>query len=321
MKIRPHFYDLEIFYQTPIKLPERELTSNIFSKISFPETDLKPLEIFTLPGFYQTTLDEKKTALNLFFETHVFHFDKVLYDAPFFNAVENEIILNGETIFDIECVLFPFINYPVPENLIIRTNAFWLNNFPEAKCVKIKISTDKVLQKELATALNDKSKEGVMPFLRFDGNRKFELDDLISFLNLLDESVIRAIEYIEEPFKNFYDIYSFQKNHFIKIGIDESLVYFLNHLEKLPTHSPIILKPALYGISKSFDLIKKASLLGHSAIISSTYQPASSFAPLMLLAHYSDTLSERPLFHGLDTLKFLPKAYQNDQIINSLSIS
>lgn len=321
MKIRPQFTDVEIFYQDPIKLPGLELTSNVFSEITFPHSEIKPIEIFTLPSFYQSTLEEKKTAIKLFFDNYNLKFDNIKNDAPLFNTADTHRVFNGEILFDIECILFPFINYSMPENFIIHTNTFELNNISNAKCVKIKIRPEIEALKILATTLNERAKEGGLPLLRFDGNRKFELDDLILFLNLLDDSVIKAIDYIEEPFKNFYDNYSFQRINNIKIAIDESLVSFLNNLEKIPKNSPIILKPALYGISQSFDLIKKASLLGHPVIISSTYQPVSAFVPLMALAHYSDTFNITSLFHGLDTLKFLPVTYQNSQVLNSLSIS
>lgn len=321
MKILTTFHDSTIVYTKPITLPHCELASNCFCQIDFSGTDTSPIDIYSLPDFYQITLPEKKMIIKDFFNLGDFDFSKIILDLPYFNTITLEKPLAKEIIFDVECALFQFIKYPFPENLIIHTNSFGMNNFTEAKCVKIKISPDKDTQKNLASILNEQAKKISMPLLRFDGNQKFELSDLIFFLNLLDEKVLNAIEYIEEPFKNFYDIYLFQKLYNIKIGIDESLLYFLDKLDKLPKNTPIILKPALYGISKSFELIKKASLLGHPVIISSTYQPASTFPPLLALANYSDKLNKFPLFHGLDTLNFMPPQYQNSRILNSLSIA
>jgi O-succinylbenzoate synthase len=186
--------------------------------------------------------------------------------------------------------------------------------------VKIKITPHRQALSELCDVLNKKSIEGELPLLRFDGNRQFEIADLLYFLNNLNDSVVNKIEYIEEPFKIFYDLYIFQKIFKLKIAIDESLIYFQENLDLLPPQTPIVLKPALYGISKSFELISKAQQLGHFIIVSSTYQPSSQFFPLLWLAHYADSFSKTPHFHGLDTLNFLPDPYINSQVLNSLSI-
>jgi O-succinylbenzoate synthase len=217
--------------------------------------------------------------------------------------------------------LFPFIHYSIPENTKVLSHSFELDKLDHTQCIKIKISPEKNKLQSLAKLLNEKAINSTLPILRFDGNRKFELTDLIFFLNIINVTVINKIEYIEEPFKNFYDIFSFNHQFKIPIAIDESLSYYAGQLELLPKNMPIILKPALFGISKSFEIIRSASQFGHNVIVSSTYQPSSTFIPMLALAHYSDSFHLNPLFHGLDTLSFLPISYQNNQVLSSLSIS
>jgi hypothetical protein len=319
MKLTASFRDQEITYLKPIKLPNKELASNIFSRLTLiPDDQSKRppfIDIFGLLGFYCTTLAEKKTAIIHFFSAYDLNFNDLKMDLPFFNTTSTgDLQISGEILFDIECALFN-----TQEDFKIHTNAFGISEINNnVSCVKIKISPELPMQTELAIILNKKSIEGELPLLRFDGNRKFELDQLLDFLNLLNDSVLKRIEYIEEPFINFYDLYSFRMISKIKIAIDESFFYYQNSLQCLPSKSFLILKPALFGISRSYALIKEASLLGHSIIISSTYQPASTFMPLLALATYSDSFKTAPLIHGLDTLSFIPDTYKTSQVLNSL---
>lgn len=320
MKISVSFKDTEITYSKPIKLPKGDLAKNIFSEVTLIGEQDHLIDIFALPGFYQTSLEMKKKTLANFFQNNDLNFDNILLEKPFFNAANENSVINPEILFDIECALFPFINYPLTEDKKVLSHAFELEKLKEAQCLKLKISPDQKYLNFLAEALNEQAKNSTLPKLRFDGNRKFELNELVSFLNKLNEKVIYKIEYIEEPFKNFYDQNSFQHQYKIPIAIDESLPYFANQLELLPKNIPIVLKPALFGISKSFELIRRGCQLGHSVIISATYQPTSTFIPLLALANYSDSFHSGPLFHGLDTLSFLPLSYINSRALNSLSI-
>ena len=321
MKVTIAFKDNKITYIRPIRLPAGELSTNVFSHLTLMDDESKSIDIFTLKGFYQTDLEEKKMAITHFFESHDFNFNRLVYHLPFFNSAQSPTAFCGEILFDIESALFPFIKYELPNSLVIQSNSLGIEHLENALCLKIKISPDKSSLKELATLVNKSSQGKTLPLLRLDGNRKFELHELVLFMNELNERVLERIDYIEEPFKNFYDLYSFQKIYPQKIAIDESLTFYQEHLDCLPFASPLILKPALFGISKSFQLIRNASELGHKVIVSSTYQPGSTFFPLLALASYSDSFHKSPLFHGLDTLSFLPLLYQNSLVLNSLSIN
>jgi O-succinylbenzoate synthase len=100
-------------------------------------------------------------------------------------------------------------------------------------------------------------------------------------------------------------------NYKIPIAVDESLEFYQNNFKNLPSKSPIILKPGLFGISESIRIINHATLLDHSVIISSTFQTKSSYSPLYYLANFSNLKKALPLYHGLDTLKYLPDEQVN----------
>ena len=302
MKVNITFTDQEILYTKPIRIGKKELTKNIFSKVNLDNK--KSIDIYTLAGFYESSLRDKKNGLLNFFSREDLNLENI------------QDLYHPEILFDIETCLLTL--KPLPPLKKIKTNAFYDGKlFVENSCSKIKISPSIDALKELAIMLNNSA---VLPKIRLDGNRQFELEQLILFLNLLNTNVIEAIEYIEEPFKNYYDLYSFQHFYKVKIAIDESLKYFVHHLDKIPVASPLILKPALFGIAKSYEIIKAASLFNHSVIISSTYQPSSSMFSLLYLADYSNSFHAKELFHGLDTLKFLPASYQDDQVLNALSL-
>ncbi len=324
MKIKINFEDKVITYKKPILLPVQNIIQNTFSRMTLKDENnifINTIDIYSLPGYYRTTLDIKKLVINRFFTKQLFNLENIIFDLPYFNSTIDSTSLDGEILFDIESALFTLLQSRLDPASIVKSNHLGIDElFHTKQCVKIKITPDKLKLKEISSFLNQQSKNGTIPRLRFDGNRKFELEELILFLNDLNESVLNCIEYIEEPFKNYSDLYDFKNCYKIKIAIDESLIYFLNSLDKLPSHTPIILKPALFGISKSFELIMSAYSMGHTVIISSTYQPASTFLSLIALAHFSNSLNLSELFHGLDTLSFLPDEYQNSQVLNSLSI-
>ena len=121
-----------------------------------------------------------------------------------------------------------------------------------------------------------------------------------------------AIEYIEEPLKNAYDFHSFNQIYSYAIALDESLEVYKNQLIQLsnfPKGTNLILKPSIFGISKSFEILKYASRFHHNVVISSTYETASAIRPLLYLAALNPNT-----YHGLDTLQFLPKGLSIESV-------
>lgn len=316
MKIDTQFNDQLIQYEIPLRLGAKKISDNIFSKLTLNQK--KAIDLYSLEGFYQNTLAEKKNAITNFFLKNDIKLEHLQLNKTFLNASDCKKIYEPEILFDIECAIFSLANYSFNEKNKINSNFFYDNiTIPTSGTLKIKVAPNKEKLSDLASQLN---LQQTLPLIRLDGNRQFELFELVGFLKLLNPNVLDKIEYIEEPFKNFYDLYTFKKYFNIKIAIDESLINFQNDLEKLPNNSPLVLKPALYGISRSYQLIENAYKLNHYVIISSTYQPASTMLPLIFLAEFSNNLAKKNLYHGLDTFKFLPKSYQNAPILSAFSL-
>jgi O-succinylbenzoate synthase len=182
-----------------------------------------------------------------------------------------------------------------------------MDHLPE--CLKIKIRPHQNNLNETIELIKSLFKIKPDIHLRLDGNRRFELADLTSYVENLERGcgplLFSAIEYIEEPLKNTYDFYSFNQIYSYAIAIDESLEVYKNQLTQfrnLPNGLNLILKPSIFGISKSFEIIKYAASFQHNVVISSTYETATAIRPLIYLAALNPST-----YHGLDTLKFLPK--------------
>ena len=120
----------------------------------------------------------------------------------------------------------------------------------------------------------------------------------MQFLNGL--SRLDLIEYVEEPFKNFSDTFAFQKLSDVPLAIDESIVNLGEDLTSFD-NCYFVLKPSLIGLSSCFELMNRFS---PRTIISSSYERPSALRPFFFLAALNPVQ-----FHGLDTLKYLPKKF------------
>ena len=277
------------------------------------------LDLTVLPKLHQYNLNQWKYTLENFFNNNSLNLNQVRLEKPLFNMVENlpANIFEGELLFIIESVLFLVIEHCLPEalnpisNKNIKINALYSNDLkmdslPE--CIKIKIGpTPKNLSQTIELLKNFlNSKPSIR--IRLDGNRQFELLELTNYMEQLEKAcgplLFSAIEYLEEPLKNLYDIHIFKQIYSYKIALDESLFTYRNKLHllgKLSEGTYLILKPILFGISKSYEITGHASLFNLNVVISSAYEPASALRPLLFLA----ALNPKSL-HGFDTLKFLP---------------
>jgi O-succinylbenzoate synthase len=177
------------------------------------------------------------------------------------------------------------------------------------ECLKIKIRPQLNNLNETIELIKSLLKIKPDILLRLDGNGLFEIKELILYIEKCERdcgpSLFSAIQYIEGPLKNDYDYYSFKQIYSYPIAMDESLEVYKNQLQQLrkfPDGLNLILKPSLFGISKSFEILNCASLFHHNIVISSAYETATSIRPLLYLAALNPNT-----YHGFDTLKFLPK--------------
>lgn len=313
MKINLRFNFKDFAYTSPIAVRNKTLTTNQMLSVEIFHNDqlINKIELCSLPFFHNYNLREWKCVLEDFFSEHELNFSQIKLDHPFFNTTVSTLQHEGELLFVIESILFAVIEKLFPESLShiekkpIKLNALYshflaIEEIPD--CLKIKIRPVTSNMIETANLIHDLREKNANIIFRLDGNGSFELSELEVFLDYLAVncgSLEQFIEYIEEPFKNINDLTSFRKMCSIPIALDESLLPYRNSLFLLPKKTYLIVKPSLLGISKSFEIMK---MYKEKMIISSSFETASALRPLMFLAAMNPKT-----YHGLDTLKFLPK--------------
>lgn len=319
MKISLQFETVDFLYTSPIVIQKHTLAYNqmlivsVFSQNSF----LGLVELSTLPHFHQYSLKEWHYTLAHFFSRYEINLDHILLNKPFFNMVNATESYEGELLFAIESVLFVVLEklahrtLSLIEKKPVKINGLYspfipLETIP--KCIKIKIRPNANNLAETILTINHLLKNQPTIRLRLDGNRSFEIKDLVNYMenlkNACGPSFILAIDYLEEPLKNINQQIEFNKIYYYPMALDESLIAYKNHLsqlKKFPLGLNLILKPSLLGISKSFQIM---SLFKDNCIVSSSYESLSALRPYLYLAALNPTT-----FHGLDTLKFLPKSF------------
>ncbi|MDD4974011.1 MAG: hypothetical protein PHY93_06650 [Bacteriovorax sp.] len=322
MKIKLTFKITDFYYTAPIIVQNYSLIKNQVLNISIFQDDkfLSTIDLIALPNFHQYNLLEWQYTLENFFQFNNLNLENILLDAPLFNMVKSKKsrAIEGELLFIIESVLFSVIEKCAPQVLSfiekrpIKINALYSSSMKKEslpECLKIKIRPNLNNLNETIELIKSLFKQKPDILLRLDGNRRFELSDLTSYIEKLERGcgplLFSAIEYIEEPLKNAYDFHSFNQIYSYAIALDESLEVYKNKLTQLrnfPEGLNLILKPSIFGISKSFEILKYASRFHHNVVISSTYETATAIRPLLYLAALTPGT-----YHGLDTLKFLPK--------------
>ena len=322
MKIKLKFLISEFYYTAPIIIQKHSIIKNQLLKISILENEqeIHTLELSALPGFHQYNIQEWQYTLDNYFHEISLNLDNIKLDMPLFNMVKNHNSrgIEGELLFIIESVLFKVIEKRKPEilNLItknpIKVCALYSNLLKQDKlpeCLKIKIRPNLANLNETIELIKYLLKNKPNIQIRLDGNRSFELAELTNYIENLERGcgplIFSAIQYIEEPLKNTFDYYSFNQIYPYAIALDESLEVYKNKLSDLnnfPAKTFLVLKPSIFGISKSFEILKYASKFQHQVIISSTYETLSAIKPLLYLAAINPSS-----YHGLDTMKFLPK--------------
>ncbi len=298
MKLKLRFEKNEFAYTTPITVGSFKIATNHALTVTINEKE--KVTLTALPHFHHYTIQEWQFVLNDFFsDERNFSLENFNRKKPAFGLTETT--LNGELLYIVEAVLFAaFQNkFPLPAQESVKINGLYNARLPFDQvpdCVKIKIRPG--LAEDTSAAMRDCLAKNQKTLFRLDGNRTFESDSLLEFLNQLPQ---KNIQYIEEPFKNFSDSVLFKKMVSIPLAVDESLLPMVNHLEKIAPEDYLIVKPSQIGLSKSFEI---AEAFPKKAVLSSSYETATAMKALYSIA---SLLPEQ--FHGLDTIKFLPKRY------------
>lgn len=287
-------------YQSPVPVRCKTISSNAFLKVTVLEQNYF---FSVLPGMHNSTLLEIEFALVKFFSTHQLDFSEIKLHVPFFNMVEiNTPVPNGELLFCIETILLGLIRTTHPETFNlgpIKLSALYTSVkgpafYADTECIKIKINPTN--SNEVAAIMTELSTLNSHLKFRLDGNKRFELDELFLFVENLEskmsEAIIQQIDYIEEPFKNFYDTYTFESRSNLLLAMDESYPAFMKY-EPIKAR-PVVIKPSLIGISPvKFWLGSNPT---SRAIVSSTFEH-----PTVSIGHQMLANLRPEEFHGLES--------------------
>lgn len=287
-------------YKRPVPVRGKVISENLFLKATVLEEDYF---LSTLPHFHQATLQEIAFKVHHFFENYTLDFTNIDFTKKLFNMATLDFVLEGlhsETLFNIESILLGIISKthphliphtPVLVNELYRPDTP-LDAYKDTQCLKIKIAPKE--ERKILSLI--KELHAINPSMKFrlDGNRQFEIEELIHLYETLEKGLssqaFLQIDYLEEPLKNFYETFLFQKRAKINIAIDES---FQSLVQSNKLFSPIVIKPSLIGISPVISLLRSRQDLRF--IISSSFEHPTIMRGLYFLS------SERPSeFHGLE---------------------
>lgn len=193
-----------------------------------------------------------------------------------------------------------FVPDPDPEHIPSQIRSLHRSGF---RTIKVKIGRLSP-EIELAQIHQLISHFEEIPTLRLDGNRSLDLETYHYYYDKLSSL---PVEYVEEPL-----VASEWKKALAlpwPLALDETLEKFMDspvpRLDTIPGQiRHIIIKPnTAAGISGLYRLLSAAAESGIQAILSSAFNTGLGISVLGLLATLF--ITDSPLSHGLDTLKYL----------------
>ncbi|MEA9389174.1 o-succinylbenzoate synthase [Acerihabitans sp. TG2] len=267
-------------------------------------------EIAPLPGFSLETLAEAKAASCGMLDAWVTRepVDRAANQAPLMGLTDGNAT-PPSVAFGISCALaelagqLPEMNTWLTVPLCTRDPDMLLPILlgqPGKKQAKMKVGMHDVIHdsqvvNRLLAAVPDL-------YLRLDANRRWTPDKAAYFAQHLDPSVIRRIDFIEEPCVTPDQSLAFAQNTGIPIAWDESAREPGFQLVAQPGVAALVIKPSLTGsLCLCRSLILQAQRAGLSAVISSAIESSLGLSQLSRLAGW---LTPRVL-PGLDTLSLM----------------
>jgi len=135
--------------------------------------------------------------------------------------------------------------------------------------------------------------------LHIDANQSWSLNDAVTFGN---EVGCAAVDYVEDPFKDFAQIPEFFQKTTIPVALDEPLQSLnLDDVKSIDGVFTLILKPTIIGgIEKTQQIIQESRRLGLQTVISSSFESSLAIFTLAQLAGST----ARDDHAGLDTGKW-----------------
>ncbi len=180
--------------------------------------------------------------------------------------------------------------------------------------MKVKIGRDS-LENDVALIKSIRAEIGPKIQIRLDANRRY---DIATARSLFDQIADCAIEYIEEPVRDYLELMQLCQETVPKVAIalDESLRSIspqsLIHLRGVTT---VILKPMLLSLTKSLLFASKGKEVAMNSVISSSFETSLGLSMLSQLSSVTSYESKKAC--GLDTLS----ALNGDIVTKPLTIS
>lgn len=292
-------------YTTPLPVRHLTLHGNTFTHVKIKSEKGHDAEIYisSLPDFHLHNDLESAVIVKNIIEDSVINFNQVQFDQPAFNMIKLREEYHPEILYHLETLLLLLLDNPTKE---VKENALYspsksMTDYKNVECLKIKIGPH-LLPQNFSSLINQLLETNPDMRFRLDGNQRFEGNELFQWLNVVlknSPKLLDKMEYIEEPFLNFADMWWATKVPNFTFAIDESILpfYKAGKLSQLPTQSPWIIKPSLFGISSVVKILKEFP--HQKIIISSSFEHSSYKNALAFLA------DQRPKeFHGLTTISF-----------------
>lgn len=297
-------------YLSPVPVRKKVFTQNDFLKV---DIDHQAFYLSSLPGFHELSLKEIDFKVKKFLGLYEINLKNLDFSKRFFNTINSPHddfldSIQGEMLFHVESILFGLIKKDAETPMVntLYTKAKSLEENAKSPCIKIKIRPTEESLLSTLLILSSIHKDNPSCSFRLDGNRCFELRELLEFTSSLDKKLEREallkIDYLEEPLKNFYETRAFHSFSPIPIALDESFLNFLSHpssLEHLPKAWPVVIKPSFIGISPVYKWLSDPSRSKRRAILSSSFEHPSIMPALFFLAKTADSQGFKE-FHGLE---------------------
>jgi O-succinylbenzoate synthase len=166
------------------------------------------------------------------------------------------------------------------------------------KAVKLKVG-QRPLHEEIRLVRDVREQISDDVALRLDANRVWCIDDALIFLREVSSC---QIDYLEEPVKDYRMFVSLcdKTDSSASVAMDESLTELTpEELTHLPNLKAIVLKPTLLGFERSVQFGRRATFLGVTPIISSSFETSLG---LTALAELASVLNTTDVSVGLDTI-------------------
>jgi O-succinylbenzoate synthase len=133
--------------------------------------------------------------------------------------------------------------------------------------------------------------------LRLDANRAWGIEDALTFAREVSDC---NIDYIEEPVHSYKTLVSMGNKTDLSVAVDESLRELTPEaLAPFSNLKAIILKPTLLGFERSIQFGRKATSMGITPVVSSTFETGLG---LIALAELAACLNTTDVPVGLGTL-------------------